>query len=107
MNDDIERAVKKARKTTVEELQNEIQAKNNAKLVGQTYTVLVEGRKRGRLHGRNRGDKLIYLSVPDGLGVPKAGETVSVEITGSSPWSLESELSQVQSRVKKEKVPVE
>jgi len=30
-----------------------------------------------------------------------------VEITGSSPWSLESELSQVQSRVKKEKVPVE
>ncbi|MDP6056383.1 MAG: tRNA (N6-isopentenyl adenosine(37)-C2)-methylthiotransferase MiaB [Dehalococcoidia bacterium] len=107
MNDDIERAVKKARKTTVEELQNEIQEKNNAKLVGQTYTVLVEGRKRGRLHGRNRGDKLIYLSVPDGLGVPKAGETVSVEITGSSPWSLESELSQVQSRVKKEKVPVE
>jgi tRNA-2-methylthio-N6-dimethylallyladenosine synthase len=109
MTDDIERAVKKFRKATVDEFQNEIQTKNNAKRVGLSYEVLVEGRKRGRLHGRSRGDKLIYLNMINGLGEPEpqAGETVNVEITGSSPWSLEAELTDVQTRVKKEKVPVQ
>jgi hypothetical protein len=41
----------------------------------------------------------------------QAGETVNVEITDSSPWSLEAVLPQVQApdwrtAVKKEKVPV-
>ena len=113
MNDDVERAVKKARKVAVDEFQRQIQAKNKATLVGQSFDVLVEGRKRGRLHGRSRGDKLIYLNVPDGLDVPElqAGDTVNVEITDSSPWSLEAELPakqapNVRERVKKEKVPV-
>ena len=109
MNDDVERAVKKARKVTVDELQQVIQGKNNATLVGQNLEVLIEGRKRGRLHGRSRGDKLIYLNVLDGLGVPEfqAGETVNVEITDSSPWSLEAELPVAKAaQVKKEKVPV-
>ena len=113
MHDDVERAVKKARKVTVDEFQQYIQGKNNATLVGQNIEVLIEGRKRGRLHGRSRGDKLIYLNVPDGLGLPEhqAGETVNVEITDSSPWSLEAVLPQVQApdgraAVKKEKVPV-
>lgn len=106
MTDDIPRSVKKARKATVDAFQNEIQTKNNATLVGKTFDVLVEGRKRGRLHGRNRGDKLIYLNVPvsEGVSEPSPGETVQVEITESSPWSLEAEL--VSARVKKEKVPV-
>ena len=119
MNDDVERAVKKARKVAVDEFQRQIQAKNKATLVGQSFEVLVDGRKRGRLHGRSRDDKLIYLNVPDGLGVPElqavdtvsVGDTVSVEITDSSPWSLEAELptkqtTNVRERVKKEKVPV-
>jgi tRNA-2-methylthio-N6-dimethylallyladenosine synthase len=106
MTDDIPRAIKKARKVAVDELQNEIQAKNNAILVGSTYDVLVEGRKRGRLHGRNRGDKLIYIDLPVDQGVvePQPGQTVEVEITDSSPWSLEAELATA--RVMKEKVPV-
>jgi tRNA-2-methylthio-N6-dimethylallyladenosine synthase len=108
MTDDVERAVKKARKVTVDDLQRVIQARKNATLVGQKYDVLVEGRKRGRLHGRNRGDKLIYLNVPDALGlaVPQAGDIVHVEITDSSPFSLEAGLLQVEAKVKKEKVPV-
>jgi tRNA-2-methylthio-N6-dimethylallyladenosine synthase len=108
MTDDVERAVKKARKATVDELQREIQGRKNAVLIGQKYDVLVEGRKRGRLHGRNRGDKLIYLNVLDGLGVPvpQAGDTVQVEITDSSPFSLEAGLLKAEAKVKKEKVPV-
>ena len=106
MTDDIPRAIKKARKATVEQLQNEIQTKNNATLIGSNFDVLVEGRKRGRLHGRNRGDKLIYLNMAVGTEAvePQPGQTVQVEITDSSPWSLEAEL--IESRVQKEKVPV-
>jgi len=113
MNDDVERAVKKARKATVDQLQQEIQGKNNATLVGQSFDVLVEGHKRDRLHGRTRGDKLIYLNAPNGfnLAEPQPGETVSVQITDSSPWSLEAELPATQApngrkQMKKEKVPV-
>ena len=108
MHDNIPRSVKKERKLIVDTFQNEIQAKNNKKLVGQHFDVLVEGYKRGRLHGRNRGDKLIYLNVPNGAGVPELtpGKTVQVEITDSSPWSLEAEPVNANAKVKKEKVPV-
>jgi tRNA-2-methylthio-N6-dimethylallyladenosine synthase len=108
MQDDVERAVKKARKVAVDELQQVIQGKKNATMVGLQYEVLVEGYKRDRLHGRTRGDKLTYLNAPNGVNPPEPqpGETVSVEITDSSPWSLEAELPKVQAKVKKEKVPV-
>ena len=97
MPDDVDRAVKKARLAAVDELQQDIQTRNNASLVGNVYQVLVEGRKRGRLHGRNRGDKLIYLNNPvtdDSTGSPhpQPGQTVLVEITASTPWSLEAKL---------------
>ena len=106
MKDDIDKSVKKARKAAVGELQQKIQARHNACLIGRDFDVLVEGRKRGRLHGRNRGDKLVYLNTPSDLPShqPVIGQTVKVQITESSPWSLEAELIEVQ--VKKEKVPV-
>ena len=106
MKDDIDKSVKKARKVAVGELQQEIQARNNACLIGRDFDVLVEGRKRGRLHGRSRGDKLVYLNTPSDLPShqPMIGKTVKVQITESSPWSLEAELIEVQ--VKKEKVPI-
>jgi tRNA A37 methylthiotransferase MiaB len=110
MTDDVPRSVKKARKVAVDEFQQQVQLKNNALLVGTKMDVLIEGRKRGRVHGRSRGDKLIYLNAPaDGKNTdPKAGNTVQVEITDSTPWSLESELvstTAITTR-NKEKVPV-
>ncbi|MBT5477383.1 MAG: MiaB/RimO family radical SAM methylthiotransferase, partial [Chloroflexi bacterium] len=59
MTDDVPRAVKKARKVAVDEFQQIVQGKNNDLLVGTQFDVLVEGLKRGRVHGRSRGDKLI------------------------------------------------
>jgi hypothetical protein len=44
------------------------------------------------------------MPVELGMGEPSPGETVQVEITDSSPWSLEAEL--IATNVKKEKVPV-
>jgi tRNA-2-methylthio-N6-dimethylallyladenosine synthase len=91
----------------VDELQQKIQSRKNATLEGKIYDVLVEGDKRGRLHGRNRGDKLIYLTNVNVSEAPKAGETVNVQITASSPWSLEGELvEQGVSQTESEKVPV-
>ena len=48
----------------------------------------------------------MYLNTPSDLKSqrPRVGQTVEVEITESSPWSLEAKLSGAQ--VKKEKVPV-
>jgi len=110
MNDDVPRAVKKARKVAVDQFQQVVQGKNNALLVGTQFDVVVEGRKRGRLHGRSRGDKLIYLKVPvDGsVSEPQPGQTVQVEITDSSPWSLESDLVSSQSIItaSKEKISI-
>mgnify|MGYP002635230080 FL=1 len=112
MNDDVTRAVKKSRKVAVDEFQQVVQAKNNALLVGTQFDVLIEGRKRGRVHGRSRGDKLIYINAPaeGSMPEPQPGQTVQVEITDSSPWSLESELVSSSSlaitTANKEKVPV-
>ena len=110
MNDDVTRSVKKARKVVVDEFQQVVQARNNALLVGTQFDVLIEGRKRGRVHGRSRGDKLIYLKAPveGSMPEPQPGQTVQVEITNSSPWSLESELvsSSAITTANKEKVPV-
>jgi tRNA-2-methylthio-N6-dimethylallyladenosine synthase len=110
MNDDVTRSVKKARKVVVDEFQQVVQARNNALLVGTQFDVLIEGRKRGRVHGRSRGDKLIYLNarVEGSMPEPQPGQTVQVEITDSSPWSLESELvsSSAITTANKEKVPV-
>ena len=112
MTDDVPRAVKKARKVAVDEFQQIVQGKNNDLLVGTQFDVLVEGLKRGRVHGRSRGDKLIYIDAPvardDRVPEPQPRETARVEITDSSPWSLESELvsSQTIATVNKEKVPV-
>ena len=119
MPDTVERAIKKSRLAAVDELQQGIQSGKNATLVGSVCDVLVEGFKRGRLHGRSRGDKLIYLDTPktdesNGIPNPQPGQTVPAEITGSSPWSLEAKLASASNavevdhinRINKEKVPV-
>ncbi len=100
MPDTVDRVAKKARLAAVDDLQKEIQTRNNALYVGSEFDVLVEGRKRNRLHGRNRGDKLIYLNTsttenlenPYGRGNIQAGQTVRVAVTSSSPWSLEADV---------------
>jgi len=113
MPDTVERAVKKARLAAVDELQQEIQTRNNAKLVGCVFELLIEGRKRSRLHGRTRGDKLVYVNTEYSQDL-ESGQTILGEITSSSPWSLEAKLSPSDSaddrnnshRVNNEKVPV-
>ena len=82
--DDVPREEKKERHADLEAMQTEIAREINAALVGTTHEVLIEGEKDGRWHGRTRSNKLVYV---DG-GQRFHGETVQVEITEASPYSL-------------------
>jgi tRNA-2-methylthio-N6-dimethylallyladenosine synthase len=50
----------------------------------------VEGRRDGKWHGRTRSDKLVFFQSED----EHLGELVNLNITRSSPWSLQGELTQ-------------
>ncbi|MEE8362604.1 MAG: tRNA (N6-isopentenyl adenosine(37)-C2)-methylthiotransferase MiaB [Dehalococcoidia bacterium] len=82
---------KKRRLAELNALQDEIGAARNAALEGRVFEVMVEGYSRGRLHGRTRTDKLVYLD-PDAGPAPSIGQFVSVRVTGASPWSLQGEV---------------
>ncbi len=94
MEDDVPPEDKKARLGAIEELQASVQAEINAALEGQTVEVLVEGVKRGKAHGRNRNDKLVYVEDAE----DRVGEVVNVEVHDTSPWSLRGTVAAVAQR---------
>ena len=89
MADDITIEEKTERRVGLEQLQEKILTENNAGLVGQEQEILVEGRLRGKWQGRTRSNKLVYFEHHD----DQLGNLVKVEITQSSPWSLQAILS--------------
>jgi tRNA-2-methylthio-N6-dimethylallyladenosine synthase len=86
--DDVPRAEKKRRLHAVEELQAQIATEINAKLLGRTMEVLVEGQSKGRWYGRTRTNKLVFFDHP----TPLAGQLVQVRIAQTSPWALQGDL---------------
>ena len=86
--DDVPPGVKKERLTAVETLQEVVQTEGNAALLGRTEEVLVEGRSKGKWYGRTRIDKLVFFTERRNL----KGALVPVEITKTSPWSLQGTL---------------
>ncbi len=88
MADDVPEDEKRRRLKVIEEAQEEVATGINAKLLGATQDVLVEGRRRGRLFGRNRNDKLVFFDSSEDL----TGNMVDVRIERTSPWSLQGAL---------------
>jgi tRNA-2-methylthio-N6-dimethylallyladenosine synthase len=88
MTDDVPREEKRRRLHEVETLQKEIATQINARYLGRTVDVLVEGTAKGRWYGRTRTNKLVHF----GSELPLAGELVDVEITATEPWYLEGQL---------------
>ena len=86
--DSVSAEEKRERKKALEALQKDIQEKKNARLVGSTVEVLVEGRKRGRWQGRTRQDKLVFFEHPSDM----LGRTVEVTIDAATAWSLRGTL---------------
>jgi tRNA-2-methylthio-N6-dimethylallyladenosine synthase len=86
--DNILMAIKKERLNTIEKLQAEIAKKINKRLLGKKVEVLVEGRKKGKWHGRSRNGKLVFFTSLEN----HLGRLVEVRIVDTSPWSLQGEI---------------
>jgi tRNA-2-methylthio-N6-dimethylallyladenosine synthase len=91
--DDIDPEVKKERLQRLQRAQDAIQVERNARWVGRSVEVLVEGpsaRGRGQLVGRTSQNHPVNF---DG-GPEHVGSTVKVNITGSTAHSLRGVLTQ-------------
>ena len=92
--DNIDRSTKKERLNLVDDLQKNIQKSLNSKMLSKKYQILVEGRKRGVMHGRTRTDKIVYLNgdLSKLLDNSIIGKMINVKITDYSSWSLSGEV---------------
>jgi len=88
LEDNIPAAEKKRRLNMVEQLQEGIAAEINARLLGKTVEILVEGRKKGKWQGRTRSGKLVFFS-DNG---DHLGQLVNIKIEKTSPWSLQGKI---------------
>ena len=87
--DTVSQSEKKRRHQRLDAVQCAIQTEKHAGLVGSFSDILLEGRKRGRMFGRNRNDKIVYIDGDDHSGCNvRVGETIKVEITESTAFSL-------------------
>ncbi|MFC1985747.1 TRAM domain-containing protein, partial [Chloroflexota bacterium] len=81
-------AEKKRRLNMIEQLQESIVTEINARLLGNTVEVLVEGQQKGKWQGRTRTDKLVFFT-DNG---DHTGRLVNIRIEKTSPWSLQGRL---------------
>ena len=85
--DDISEEIKIRRLNELIELQNHLSAESNAKDIGKTFEVLVEGvskRSKEQLFGRTEQNKVVVFD----RGNHRIGELVNVRITESSSATL-------------------
>jgi len=88
LKDNVPASEKRRRLQRVEELQGNIASEINARLLGHTLEVLVEGKKKGKWYGRTRTDKLVFFE----NDADYLGELVNVEVKKTSPWALQGSL---------------
>jgi len=88
MADDVPPEEKERRRRRLDELQQNIVAEINARLLGQTVEILVEGQKKEKWYGRTRTNKLVFFEdhQRDWLG-----QLVPLEITWTGPWSMQGQ----------------
>ena len=85
--DDVPEEVKIRRLNEMIELQNQLSAESNARDVGKTFEVLVEGvskRSKEQLFGRTEQNKVVVFD----RGTHRIGDLVRVRITESSSATL-------------------
>ena len=84
MLDNVPLEEKKSRLNQIESIQKQILQEKNDLLCGETFEILVEGKKNNNQYGRNRNDKLIYFDSKENL----KGSMTNIKINKSTPWSL-------------------
>ena len=85
--DDVPEEVKIRRLNEIIALQNRLSAEANARCVGKTYEVLVEGvskRSRDQLFGRTEQNRVVVFD----RGTHRVGDFVMVKVTESSSATL-------------------
>ena len=85
LQDDVTAEEKDRRLKEMDQRQEHLLTQKNSQLLGKVTEVLVEGRHKGRWQGRTRTDKIVFFDDPR----DRLGELVNVEITKTSPWSLQ------------------
>ncbi len=88
LEDNVPLAEKRERLHKIEQLQESIAAEINAKLLGKTVEVLVEGKKGGKWQGRTRSGKLVFFNDNSDY----LGQLVKIRIEHTSPWSLQGKI---------------
>ena len=86
--DNIPLAEKRERLHIIEQLQESIAAEINARLLGKTVEVLVEGKKKGKWQGRTRSGKLVFFNNNNDC----LGQLAKIRIEKTSPWSLQGKI---------------
>ncbi len=85
--DDVPHDEKLRRHQALEKLQECVCTELNARRLGETYEVLVEGKSKNRWTGRTRGNTLVHFDSDLDL----QGKMMDVRITRASPWFLMAE----------------
>ena len=85
MPDDVPPEEKKYRLNNLDQIQEQIVAQRNARLMGELVEVLVDDHKKGRWQGRTRTDKLVFFEDEK----DRLGDLVTVKVTRTGPWSLQ------------------
>jgi tRNA-2-methylthio-N6-dimethylallyladenosine synthase len=88
MLDDVSEEEKMRRYRALEDLQEQIVAEINADYLGRTVDVLFEEKVKGRWKGRTPTNKLVFVEADEDL----KGQTVSVHVTWTGPWSMQANL---------------
>ncbi len=99
MADDVPEDEKMRRHKALEQLQEQVCTEINARLLGETVELLIEGKHKSKWRGRTRQNKLVFVNVDDRSGDLR-GRLVEAQITWTGPWSM-------QGRFAREVSPVE
>ena len=86
--DNVPAAEKRRRLGEIERLQEDVAAEINARLLGKTVEVLIEGERKGKWYGRTRSGKLVFSS----NGNDCRGQLRNISIEKTSPWSLQGKV---------------
>ena len=86
--DNIPAEEKRRRLNKIERLQEGIAAEINARLLGKTVEVLVEGERKGKWYGRTRSGKLVFFTNHNNC----LGQLMNIRIEKTSPWSLQGKV---------------
>jgi tRNA-2-methylthio-N6-dimethylallyladenosine synthase len=89
MTDDVPAEEKERRRRMLDELQKDIVSEINARLLGQTVEVLVEGQRKDKWYGRMRDNKLVFFPIDEQDETDWLGRLAQVEITWTGPWSMQ------------------